>query len=261
MRYHGQTRGTRQQIGPGTRSLEPDQVACRPGIAVTDPAAGGLQRDPPGRATVDRADTRSYETPHMTRPRTSLVALAEPSRWPAFPALDPRRPRPPRRVGRRSRSAIVPRPPEPNPDVMARIVFDQVSQQLGQPIIVENRPGAGNSIGMNAVAKADPDGYTILVNSSSHTVTPAIRATMPLDTDTTSPPSSRSATCRSSSCSTRAKATKSSATSWPGPRPIPARPTIRRRARAIRPISMASCFGSLAVSMRCTCHSRARPRR
>jgi tripartite-type tricarboxylate transporter receptor subunit TctC len=65
---------------------------------------------------------------------------------------------------------------------MARIVFDQVSQSVGQPIVIENRPGAGNSIGMNAVAKADPDGYTILANSSSHTVSPAVRATMPLDT-------------------------------------------------------------------------------
>jgi len=67
-------------------------------------------------------------------------------------------------------------------DVMARIVFDQVSQSVGQSIVIENRPGAGNSIGMNAVAKADPDGYTILANSSSHTVSPAVRATMPLDT-------------------------------------------------------------------------------
>ena len=67
-------------------------------------------------------------------------------------------------------------------DVMARIVFEQVSQQLGQPFVIENRPGAGNSIGMNAVAKADPDGYTILANSSTHTVSPAVRATMPLDT-------------------------------------------------------------------------------
>jgi tripartite-type tricarboxylate transporter receptor subunit TctC len=67
-------------------------------------------------------------------------------------------------------------------DVMARIVFDQVSQQVGQPIVIENRPGAGNSIGMNAVAKAEPDGYTILANSSTHTVSPAVRATMPLNT-------------------------------------------------------------------------------
>ena len=67
-------------------------------------------------------------------------------------------------------------------DVMARIVFDEVSKQLGQPFVIENRPGAGNSIGMNAVAKADPDGYTILANSSTHTESPAVRATMPLDT-------------------------------------------------------------------------------
>ncbi len=63
-------------------------------------------------------------------------------------------------------------------DVMARLVMEQVSAQLGQPVIVENRPGAGNTIGMGAVAKADPDGYTILVNSSTHTVTPATRSNL-----------------------------------------------------------------------------------
>ena len=77
---------------------------------------------------------------------------------------------------------VVPLTPGSATDVMARIVFDQVSQQVGQSIVIENRPGAGNSIGMNAVAKAEPDGYTILANSSSHTVSPAVRATMPLDT-------------------------------------------------------------------------------
>jgi tripartite-type tricarboxylate transporter receptor subunit TctC len=77
---------------------------------------------------------------------------------------------------------VVPLTPGSATDVMARIVFDQVSQQVGQPIVIENRPGAGNSIGMNAVAKAEPDGYTILANSSTHTVSPAVRATMPLDT-------------------------------------------------------------------------------
>jgi len=77
---------------------------------------------------------------------------------------------------------VVPLTPGSATDVMARIVFDEVSRQVGQPIVIENRPGAGNSIGMNAVAKAEPDGYTILANSSSHTVSPAVRATMPLDT-------------------------------------------------------------------------------
>ena len=77
---------------------------------------------------------------------------------------------------------VVPLTPGSATDVMARIVFDEVSKQVGQPIVIENRPGAGNSIGMNAVAKADPDGYTILANSSTHTVSPAVRATMPLNT-------------------------------------------------------------------------------
>ena len=81
-------------------------------------------------------------------------------------------------------------------DVMARIVFDKVSRQVGQPIVIENRPGAGER-SANAVAKADPDGYTILVNSSSHTVSrrsapPAARHGQRLPRR-----SSRSATCRS----------------------------------------------------------------
>jgi tripartite-type tricarboxylate transporter receptor subunit TctC len=73
---------------------------------------------------------------------------------------------------------IVPLTPGSASDVMARIVADQLAAQLGQPIIVENRPGAGNTIGMSAVAKAEPDGYTILVNSSTHTVTPATRSNL-----------------------------------------------------------------------------------
>ena len=81
-------------------------------------------------------------------------------------------------------------------DVMARIVLEQVSPQLGQPIVVENRPGAGNTIGMAAVAKAEPDGYTILANSSTHTVSPATRSNLPLDMPRSRAPSSRSATCR-----------------------------------------------------------------
>src|SRR5215471_7175809 len=73
---------------------------------------------------------------------------------------------------------IVPLTPGSASDVMARIVTEQLSKELGQPIVVENRPGAGNTIGMAAVAKAEPDGYTLLVNSSTHTVTPATRSNL-----------------------------------------------------------------------------------
>lgn len=66
-------------------------------------------------------------------------------------------------------------------DLVARIVFEQVSAQLGQSIIVENRPGAGQTIGAAAVAKADPDGYTLLVNSSAHTIAPALHPNLTYD--------------------------------------------------------------------------------
>src|SRR4029079_18267483 len=59
-------------------------------------------------------------------------------------------------------------------DLVPRIVFDQLSPQLGQPIVVENRTGAGGTLGTNAVAKADPDGYTLLAHSNALTVAPAI---------------------------------------------------------------------------------------
>ncbi|MGD9921617.1 MAG: tripartite tricarboxylate transporter substrate-binding protein [Pseudorhodoplanes sp.] len=60
--------------------------------------------------------------------------------------------------------------------------MEQVSRQVGQPIVIENRAGGGNTIGMGVVARADPDGYTLLVNSSTHTVTTAIRSSLPFDT-------------------------------------------------------------------------------
>jgi tripartite-type tricarboxylate transporter receptor subunit TctC len=67
-------------------------------------------------------------------------------------------------------------------DIVPRIVFDRLSPQLGQPIVVENRGGAGGTIGTAAVAKADPDGYTLLAHSNALTVAPAIYSSLPYDT-------------------------------------------------------------------------------
>ena len=64
-------------------------------------------------------------------------------------------------------------------DIIPRIVLEQLSAQVGQPIIVENRPGAGTTIGANTVAKSDPDGYTILVNGPSHTIAPSLYPKLP----------------------------------------------------------------------------------
>ena len=66
-------------------------------------------------------------------------------------------------------------------DVMARTLAAQLSEQLGQPFIVDNKPGAGGTIGMGAVARAKPDGYTILVQSSSYTITPITYPGTPYD--------------------------------------------------------------------------------
>jgi tripartite-type tricarboxylate transporter receptor subunit TctC len=59
-------------------------------------------------------------------------------------------------------------------DIVPRLVFEQLAPQLGQPVIVENRPGAGGTVGAGSVATAKPDGYTLLVNSTAHTIAPAL---------------------------------------------------------------------------------------
>ena len=67
-------------------------------------------------------------------------------------------------------------------DVLGRPVFDHVSKQIGQAVVFEYRPGAGGTLGMAAVAKAEPDGYTLLINSSVHTITPSTYSKLPYDT-------------------------------------------------------------------------------
>ena len=76
---------------------------------------------------------------------------------------------------------IVPFPAGGAVDVLARTVFDKVTAQLGQAFVIENRLGAGGTIASAAVAKAAPDGYTILVSSSSHTVAPALFGNLSYD--------------------------------------------------------------------------------
>jgi tripartite-type tricarboxylate transporter receptor subunit TctC len=78
--------------------------------------------------------------------------------------------------------AIIPFSAGSTTDIIPRIVFDQLSADLGQTIVVENRGGAGGTIGAAAVAKSDPDGYTILANSSAHAISPSIIPNMPYDT-------------------------------------------------------------------------------
>jgi len=66
-------------------------------------------------------------------------------------------------------------------DITARTVFEQVGRQLGQTFVVENRGGAGTTLGSGMAAKADPDGYTLLVNSTSHVVVASTYAKLPFN--------------------------------------------------------------------------------
>ncbi|HXF77669.1 MAG TPA: tripartite tricarboxylate transporter substrate binding protein [Usitatibacter sp.] len=67
-------------------------------------------------------------------------------------------------------------------DIVARTLGEAMSKGLGQPIVVENRPGAGGTLGAGVVAKSAPDGYTLLVHSAGHAANPAIYTSLPYDT-------------------------------------------------------------------------------
>jgi tripartite-type tricarboxylate transporter receptor subunit TctC len=77
---------------------------------------------------------------------------------------------------------VVPYPPGGGTDVIARIVHERFQAALGQPVVIENKGGAGGSVGTEVVAKAAPDGYTVLFTLSSHTINPAIYPKLSFDT-------------------------------------------------------------------------------
>jgi tripartite-type tricarboxylate transporter receptor subunit TctC len=77
---------------------------------------------------------------------------------------------------------VVPFAPGGGVDIIARLLADFMSKDLGQPIIVENKPGAGTIVGTEEVARATPDGYTLLMGSPPYTINPSIYAHLPFDT-------------------------------------------------------------------------------
>jgi tripartite-type tricarboxylate transporter receptor subunit TctC len=77
---------------------------------------------------------------------------------------------------------VIPFPPGGSTDSLGRSIAQKLQEKWGQPVLVENRPGASTLIGSAMVAKSPPDGYTLIVAVSSHTTNPAMQASMPFDT-------------------------------------------------------------------------------
>jgi tripartite-type tricarboxylate transporter receptor subunit TctC len=82
----------------------------------------------------------------------------------------------------RNVTAIIPFAAGNANDITARIVFEQLQKQLGQPIVIESKPGAGGTIGVGQAARATPDGYTVLFHSATFSASYVTHKTLPYDT-------------------------------------------------------------------------------
>ena len=76
---------------------------------------------------------------------------------------------------------VVPNPPGGGTDLIARTLGQEMSKDLGQPVIIDNKPGAGTIIGTDAIAKAQPDGYSLVMASFAHAVNPSLQPKLPFD--------------------------------------------------------------------------------
>ena len=108
----------------------------------------------------------------------------------------------------RNITAIIPFAPGNANDITARIVLEQVGKQLGQPIVIDNRGGAGGTIGVGQAARATPDGYTILFHSASFSAAYVTHKTLPYDTFNDFIAVARSAFRRACSWPRRRRATR-----------------------------------------------------
>ncbi|MBI3937619.1 MAG: tripartite tricarboxylate transporter substrate binding protein [Betaproteobacteria bacterium] len=94
----------------------------------------------------------------------ALPAIAAPPGYPAKPIR-----------------IVVPYAPGGGGDIIARMLGARLTESLGQQVVVDNRPGGGTIIGSEIVARATPDGYTLLINTAAHTINPGLHAKLPFD--------------------------------------------------------------------------------
>src|SRR5882724_619092 len=111
-------------------------------------------------------------TPHRRSVLKALALLPVGAAGPAFAQAYPNHPI----------KLIVPYLAGGSTDVGARIVAERMATGLGQPIVIDNRPGAGVIVGTNAVAKADPDGHTLLITTLAHPINITLQKKLPYDT-------------------------------------------------------------------------------
>ena len=108
-------------------------------------------------------------------------------------------------------------------DIIARAIADKMGASMGQTLVIDNRGGASGTIGQAAVATAAPDGYTIMIHSSSHTVSPSTFAKLPFDTVAdfagVTPISSHA---QRAGDLARPRTSRRCRSCWPPPRPSPA---------------------------------------
>lgn len=109
---------------------------------------------------------RSTTFPHVLQAACAVAVFsacqAMAQAWPAKPV-----------------TLIVPFPPGGTTDVLARALGEKLAQSLGQPVIVENKPGAGATLGADVVAKSKPDGYTLLMGAVHHTIATSVYKKLP----------------------------------------------------------------------------------
>src|SRR5437867_450265 len=98
---------------------------------------------------------------------TLLVLLSSMAQGQAFPS--------------RPVTLVVPFSPGTGIDILARVIGPKLSEKWGQPVVVENKPGASGNIGTDFVAKSAPNGYTLMVTVNAFTVSPALYKNLPFD--------------------------------------------------------------------------------
>lgn len=111
---------------------------------------------------LQRMRLRALQTAVLAAGLCAVAAMAE--TWPAKPI-----------------SLVVPFPPGGTTDVLARALAEKLQQSLGQTVIVENKPGAGATLGADYVAKSKPDGYTLLMGAVHHTIATSVYPKLPYD--------------------------------------------------------------------------------